>query len=81
MLIGDRNHTATVAAGEAGRRSQAARAGARLADLVPVLDELRAAGVTSLGGIAAALNARGIPAARGATWPTTQVRQVQAPLP
>lgn len=60
-------------AGEAGRRTQAARASARVADLVPVLDELRAAVTTSLSGIAAALNARSIPAARGGKWSPVQV--------
>ncbi|WP_348642433.1 recombinase family protein [Methylobacterium sp. WL2] len=34
---------------------------------------------SSLGGIAAALNARGIPAARGGAWTATQVRRVLAP--
>ena len=76
VLGGYRGHTITPAAGEAGRRSQAARADARLADLVPVLDELRAAGVTSLGGVARMLNARGIPAARGGAWTATQIRRV-----
>lgn len=75
VLGGYRGHTITRVAGEAGRRSQAARAGARVADLAPVLDELRAAGTTSLGRIAMALNARGIPAARGGTWTATQVRR------
>ena len=76
MLGGYRGHTVTAAAGEAGRRSQATRAGARVADLAPVLAELRAVGTTSLGSIAAALNARGIPAARGGGWTATQVRRV-----
>lgn len=62
-------------------RTQAARASARVADLVPVLDELRMAGVISLGGIAAALNTRGIPAARSGAWTATQVRRVQASEP
>jgi hypothetical protein len=48
----------SVAVSEAGRRAQAAQARAWLDDLAPVLDELRAAGVTILGRIAAALNAR-----------------------
>jgi hypothetical protein len=78
VLGGFRGHTITPATGEAGRRSQAARAGARMADLVPLLDELRAAGVASLGGVARELNARGIPAARGGAWTATQVRRVQA---
>ena len=57
------------------------RADARLTDLMPVLDELRAAGTTSLGGIAVALNARGIPAARGGAWMATQVRRVETRVP
>lgn len=57
------------------------RSRARVVDLVPVLDELRAAGITSLGGIAAALNARGIPTARGGTWSATQGRRVRALAP
>jgi DNA invertase Pin-like site-specific DNA recombinase len=81
VLGGYRGHTITTAAGEAGRRFQTARASARTNDLMPVLAELRAAGVTSLGGIAAALNARGIPAARGGAWTATQVRRVEARAP
>jgi hypothetical protein len=61
----------------AGCRTLTARAAARAADLAPVLKELQAAGVTSLHGIATALNKRGIPTAtsRGA-WQATQVRRV-----
>jgi DNA invertase Pin-like site-specific DNA recombinase len=81
VLGGYRGHTITPAAGEAGRRSQVARADARLADLAPVLDELRIGGVTSLGGIARALNARGVPAARGGVWSATQVRRVRSVPP
>lgn len=77
-LGGYRGHTITAAASEAGGRSQTARAKARTDDLVPVLDELRAGGLASLGGITAALNARGIPAARGGAWTATQVRRVEA---
>ncbi|MGH1569411.1 recombinase-like helix-turn-helix domain-containing protein [Methylobacterium sp. P31] len=45
-----------------------------------MLSELRGAGVTSLGEIAAALNARGMPAARGGAWSATQVQRVMARL-
>ena len=79
-LGGFRGYTITAAAGEAGRRAQAARAGARLADLAPVLSELRADGISSLGGVAAALNIRGIPAAQGGTWTSTQVRRAQGSI-
>lgn len=79
VLGGRRGHTITLAASEAGRRSQTARARARSADLAPVLVELRAIGIISFGGLAEALNARGIPAARGGAWTATQVRRVQGP--
>lgn len=81
VLGGRRGHTITLAASEAGRRSQTARARARSADLAPVLAELRAIGIRSLGGLAEALNARGIPAARGGAWSATQVRRAQASAP
>lgn len=66
--------------GAAGRARQSARAVARAADLSPILAELRAAGVTSLGGLARALNDRGIPAARGKDWSPMQVSRVLARL-
>jgi len=54
------------------------------ADLVPIIAELRAAGVVSLQQIAAELNARGIRAARGGAWSREPVRRVlgqeKAPL-
>ena len=75
VLGGFRGHTVTAAAGAAGRLTQAVRASGRAADLAPVIAELRAEGVTSLGGVAAALNARGIPAARGGVWSAGQVRR------
>jgi hypothetical protein len=46
------------------------------ADLAPILAEIRASGATSLGQIAGALNARGIPAAKGGSWSKTQVMRV-----
>jgi hypothetical protein len=43
----------------------------------PIIAELQAGGVTSLVGIAAALNERGIPTARGwGEWTATQVTRV-----
>jgi len=45
-------------------------------DLAPIITELQAAGVTSLSGIAAGLNAKGIRAARGGTWRAVQVQRV-----
>jgi hypothetical protein len=48
-------------------------------DLAPTIAELQAAGATSLRAIAAGLNERGIPTARGTgTWSATQVMRVMA---
>src|SRR5262249_16172013 len=44
-----------------GNEAGVAHAAKRSADLAPVLNEIRASGITTLGGIARALNERGIP--------------------
>lgn len=61
-----------------GRAGQARRAEERVQDLAPVLAGVRAEGAVSLRQIAAALNGRGIPAARGGAWSAAQVRRVLA---
>ncbi len=48
----------------------------RNADLLPVIEEIRAGGCTGDGRIADALNARGITAARGGAWSAAQVRRL-----
>ncbi len=45
-------------------------------DLLPVIDDIRAAGLTSPQQIADGLNQRGIAAARGGIWSAVQVRRV-----
>jgi DNA invertase Pin-like site-specific DNA recombinase len=55
------------------RREQARR---RAADLLPIIDAIRAEGITSALQIAAALNERGIAAPRGGEWQATQVLRV-----
>ena len=50
----------TPAAQRAGWEAGIARANQKAAELAPVIAELRAAGITSLSGIAGALNARGV---------------------
>jgi DNA invertase Pin-like site-specific DNA recombinase len=50
----------------------------RAADLAPVISQLRQEGVGSLGALAAALNGRGVPSARGGRWTATAVRRVVA---
>lgn len=59
-----------------GREARSARANRRIADLLPVIDAIRATGVASLRQIAHALNERGIPSARGGAWSATQVQRV-----
>jgi hypothetical protein len=57
-------------------------AAARAADIAPIIAEVQAAGATSLRAIAAGLNDRGIPTARGnGTWSAVQVARVMARQP
>jgi DNA invertase Pin-like site-specific DNA recombinase len=57
------------------------KAAKRAADLRPVIDTLRAAGITSARAIAKALNERGIAARRGGQWATTQVTRLLKHMP
>lgn len=76
-LGGNRGVKLSAAAQESGRAAQTARAAARGADLAPVIAELRAAGISSLTGIASALTSRGIPTSRGnVRWAPVQVARV-----
>ena len=47
----------------------------RAADLRPIITDVRASGASSLREIAAGLNQRGIPAARGGPWSAVQVKR------
>jgi Recombinase len=64
-----------------GWEARIAKANARAADIAPLMAELQVAGITSLRAIAAALNERGIPTARGGEWQAAQVMRVLARLP
>jgi hypothetical protein len=58
-------------------KARTARAVAKAADLAPILAELRGAGVTSLSGIAEALNARNVRTPSGiGRWHAAQVARV-----
>jgi Recombinase len=46
--------------------------------LEPVISEVQSAGATTLQAIANALNARGVPTARGGSWSAAQVSRVLA---
>ena len=61
-------------AAEYGRRTQAAEADRFAANVLPIITALKSAGVTNLRGLAAALDARGIPTARGGKWHVSNVR-------
>jgi len=61
---------------ERGRARRSVLAGARAADLAPIIADVRASGMTSLRQIAAGLNGRGVPAARGGAWSAVQVKRV-----
>jgi DNA invertase Pin-like site-specific DNA recombinase len=49
---------------------------ARARDLAPVIEAIRAEGITSAAGIAKALNDRGIPTIRGGKWQAVQVQRL-----
>jgi DNA invertase Pin-like site-specific DNA recombinase len=69
----------TAKARQAGYAARAVSADRKAADYAPVIRELQAAGVTSLTGIAAALNERGIPTAGGrCAWQAVQVSRLLA---
>jgi DNA invertase Pin-like site-specific DNA recombinase len=80
-LGGDRGAVVTAEAREAGLTARIARADKRAADLRPTIEALQAAGTTSLRGIAAELNNRGIQTPRGkGEWQAGTVSQLLARL-
>ena len=63
-------------AGALGRRTLASEADRLAANVLPIVQELRAAGLKALGSIAAALNSRGVRTARGGRWHVSTVRNL-----
>jgi hypothetical protein len=61
------------ALGAAANRTNADRFAA---NVLPIIREIRASGVTTLRGVARALNARGVPSARGAPWSEVAVTNI-----
>lgn len=59
-----------------GAKANMAAADRFAANVKPLINQVRASGITSLRDIAAALTARGVPTARGGTWNATQVANV-----
>ena len=64
---------AAIATGRAARTTKSA---ARATDIAPIIADLKSSGVVSLREIAAGLNERGIPTARGGLWSAVQVQRV-----
>ena len=60
----------------AGQAVRTAGADQRAAAVLPVIEAIQAAGATTLRAIAAALNARSIPTARGGEWTAIAVSRV-----
>ncbi len=63
-------------AGEIGRRAQVNHAREFAAQVMPIVDEIRASGITSLNAIARELNRRGVEAPRGGRWAAMTVKRV-----
>ncbi len=59
-----------------GRARRAAMAQDRAKDLAPIIADIQATGASSLRQIAARLDARSIPTARGSRWSAVQVKRV-----
>jgi DNA invertase Pin-like site-specific DNA recombinase len=63
-------------AAAAGRRVLSEDADAFAANVLPIIDSLRANGVRDLRGLASALNDRGVRTARGGRWHVSNVKNV-----
>lgn len=74
------NRTAPAAAAAAGRNTSLDQARRFAEGVMPVLTAIQRSGITSLRGIARALDARGVRTARGGRWQVSNVRNVLARL-
>jgi hypothetical protein len=63
-------------AAAAGRAVQIADADKFAANVLPIVNAVRASGITNLRGIAQALNMRGVRTARGGRWHVSNVKNV-----
>ena len=75
-LGGFRGTNPTDVSREAASQVRTSNAGAFAAKVRPAIDALHSEGVTSLKGIAAALNAKGVMTRRGGEWSATQVARI-----
>jgi DNA invertase Pin-like site-specific DNA recombinase len=72
------NPTSAGQAAAAGRDAQTRTADRFAAAIMPTIASLQKSGVTSLRGIAVALNSRGVRTARGGDWEVSNIRNVLA---
>lgn len=77
-LGGDRGAVLSDEAKAKGNAVRTAKADSRAADLLPIIQDIRTAGATTLQAIADKLNERGITTARGGQWSPVQVQRVEA---
>ena len=82
VKLGNPNRAAPLRRASKGNRAAVAalriKADRHASELRPVLDELRAEGITTMEGMAAALNERGMQTPRGARWHASSVRNLLA---
>jgi DNA invertase Pin-like site-specific DNA recombinase len=75
---GERIGNPAIATMTSGREKRTALANERAQNIIPIIDAIRAAGTTTLSGIAAALNERGLRTVRGAQWSPREVSRTLA---
>lgn len=63
-------------ASKKGAKAHRAKADQFAANVLPIIQEIKAAGVTTVRGITQALNARGVKSARGGEWHPTAVQRL-----
>ena len=73
-ILGNRTNLVEAQRLGAARTAEEARRFAE--NVLPVIQQVQASGISSLRGIAAVLNARGVRTARGGQWAATQVSAV-----
>ncbi|MCK1625396.1 recombinase family protein [Bradyrhizobium sp. 160] len=70
------NRTNLSVAQAKSRASRSARADQFASNTLPIILQIRAAGVSTLSGLAAALNARGLRTPRGGEWQPVQIKRI-----
>lgn len=70
------NPSSAAIAARLGRKAQSEEADRFAANVMPVIDSIRATGIVDLRGISEALNQRGVRTARGGRWHVSNVRNV-----